>query len=111
MSELPKPVCARPVVATPPPPKPVQQTNQQPTPKPVTIETLAYELREIRLFLSSRAECMRQTGRIWIICGVIIGGLGFLASTTFLGAFGCIAGLCLFVVGLGLQTTEHQTLD
>lgn len=115
MSDLPKPVRARPVVAAPPSQKPAQQVSQQPgqqpTKKPVTVETLAYELREIRLFLASRAECTRQTGRIWMIFGAIIGGFGFLTAATLLGAVACAAGVCLFVVGMGLQTTEHQTLD
>jgi len=111
MSELPKPVRARPVVAAPPPQKPAQQPNQQPVKKPVTIETLAYELREIRLFLASRAECTRQTGRIWMVIGGITGCSLFLASTSLLGALGCVAGWLLFIVGVGLQSTERQTLD
>jgi len=79
MNELPKPVRARPVVsALPPPPKPLQQTNQQPTPKPVTIETLAYELREIRLFMCRAAIAKRRGGLLLIIFGVLSIGAGML---------------------------------
>jgi len=46
----------------------------------VTIETLAYELREIRLFMQRSAKAKRRGGMLIFIFGAIFFAIGLLAS-------------------------------
>lgn len=68
----------------PPPPRPNQVVQAKPIAPPdkkqVDLETIAYELREIRIFLGKAAKAKQRGGVLLIIAGVIIFGLGVLEA-------------------------------
>lgn len=69
---------------TPPPPLPSQVVQAKPVAPPankqVDLETIAYELREIRIFLGRATKAKQRGGVLLIIAGVIIFGLSVLFS-------------------------------
>lgn len=69
MSEPPKPVRARPVS---------QPAPQAPQPRQATINDLAYELRETRLYLQRVNEAKRKSGALLLIFGGILLAFGLL---------------------------------
>ena len=91
----------------PPPPRPNQVVQAKPIAPPdkkqVDLETIAYEVREIRLLMEHSIQRTHASAWTYMIFGVLMmlfGGISYQAGGGGLAALGVL----VFVLGVGLQT-------
>ena len=99
----PQPRPTRPAQTTAIQAKPVAPPPTTPQKKQVDIETLAYELREIRILMENSLQRTHSSAWTYMIFGVLMACAGVVTHSLG-GAALVAAGAAMFVLGVGLQT-------